>query len=258
MPKAWSQFNYMEAGLFAGLVLLAWAGGWLLKRVIVSRVRRRRQGGASPGRIEIVQALVPIVRWGLFLGALYVGLQLMKLPKPAAAWVGWALQSAFTLMCAHVATGAARVGFKQWSKRPADPGEARTRSTLAPILAKSCEIFFVTIALLLILQNSGYNVAGLLAGLGIGGLAVALAAKETLANLFGSIAVLLDRTFQVGDNIRQGDTVGTVERIGLRSTRVRTAEGYLVSIPNQIITNVAVTNMGPGPLPAAKAPDATA
>ena len=96
--------------------------------------------------------------------------------------------------------------------------------------------------------NPEPDVAGLLAGLGIGGLAVALAAKETLANLFGSIAVLMDRTFQVGDKIKQGDITGVVERIGLRSTRVRTAEGYIVSIPNQLITNAAVTNMGPGKL----------
>jgi MscS family membrane protein len=106
-------------------------------------------------------------------------------------------------------------------------------------------VFFYLIAVLLVLQNSGYNVAGLLAGLGIGGLAVALAAKETLANLFGSIAVLLDRTFQVGDTIRQGDVTGVVENIGLRSTKVRTPEGYLVSIPNQLITNAPVINMGP-------------
>jgi MscS family membrane protein len=105
----------------------------------------------------------------------------------------------------------------------------------------------MTVAALLVLQNAGYNVAGLLAGLGIGGLAVALAAKETLANLFGSIALLMDRTFQVGDRIKQGDVEGTVEKIGLRSTRVRTAEGYAVSIPNQLITNAPVTNMTPHP-----------
>jgi MscS family membrane protein len=113
------------------------------------------------------------------------------------------------------------------------------------VLVKSCQIFFMTIAALLVLQNAGYNVAGLLAGLGIGGLAVALAAKETLANLFGSIALLMDRTFQVGDRIKQGDVDGVVEKIGLRSTRVRTKEGYIVSIPNQLMTNAAVTNMTP-------------
>ncbi len=249
MTKVWLQMDVREVGLFAGLVVLAWVVGWLLKRVLGARLRRLREAGAAVGRFEVLQALVPIVRWGLFLGALAVGLHLMRLPKPVAAWLNSVLQSAFTLMCALVASGAVRVAFKQWAKRPADPAEARTRATLAPVLAKSCHLVLVAIALLLILQNSGYNVAGLLAGLGIGGLAVALAAKETLANLFGSIAVLMDRTFQVGDNIRQGDTIGTVVRIGLRSTRVRTAEGYIVSIPNQIITNAPVTNMGSSPLP---------
>jgi len=135
--------------------------------------------------------------------------------------------------------------FRGWAGLPTDPAETRTRETLAPVLTKSCQVFFYVIAVLLVLQNLGYNVAGLLAGLGIGGLAVALAAKETLANLFGSIAVLMDRTFQVGDTIRQGDVTGVVEKIGLRSTKVRTSEGYTVSIPNQIVTNAPVTNMGP-------------
>ena len=62
--------------------------------------------------------------------------------------------------------------------------------------------------------------------------------------MFGSIAVLMDRTFQVGDTIKQGEVTGVVEKIGLRSTLVRTAEGYTVSIPNQIVTNAPVTNMG--------------
>ncbi|MFM8790352.1 MAG: mechanosensitive ion channel family protein [Chthoniobacterales bacterium] len=155
------------------------------------------------------------------------------------------LQGAFTLLVALAVSAAARVALNQWSRAPRDAAEARTRATLAPVLGRSCQVFFLGIAALLILQNAGYNVAGLLAGLGIGGLAVALAAKETLANLFGSIAVLMDRTFQVGDKIKQGDITGVVERIGLRSTRVRTDEGYLVSIPNQLITNAPVTNMGP-------------
>jgi MscS family membrane protein len=135
--------------------------------------------------------------------------------------------------------------FAGWARASADPAEARTRDTLAPVLARSCQVFFYLVAVLLVLQNLGYNVAGLLAGLGIGGLAVALAAKETLANLFGSLALLMDRTFQVGDTIKQGDVEGEVVNIGLRSTRVRTKEGYVVSIPNQLITNAAVTNMTP-------------
>ena len=247
MVKVLSQVNPWEVGIVAALVIIAWGGSWLLQRILLARWRRLKEAGLPLLYLEVLKALVPLLRWGLFLAALAVGVHFLKLPKVASAWLNAVLQSAFTLMVAFVASSAARVAFDYWARRPADVGEARTRATLAPVLAKSCQVFFVIIAVLLVLQNCGYNVAGLLAGLGIGGLAVALAAKETLANLFGSIAVLMDRTFQVGDTIKQGDTVGVVEKIGLRSTRVRTAEGHVVSIPNQIITNAPVTNMGPQP-----------
>lgn len=247
MLKSLSQVNPWEGGLVVVLVLLAWGGSWLLQTILLARWRRLKEAGLPLLYLEVLKALVPLLRWGLFLAALAVGVHLLKLPKVAAAWLNAGLQSAFTLMVAFIAASAVRVALNYWAKRPADTGEARTRATLAPVLAKACQIFFVIIAVLLVLQNCGYNVAGLLAGLGIGGLAVALAAKETLANLFGSIAVLMDRTFQVGDTIKQGDIVGVVHKIGLRSTRVRTSEGYIVSIPNQIITNAPVTNMGAHP-----------
>jgi MscS family membrane protein len=168
---------------------------------------------------------------------------MLKLPPSAEEWLGHGVRAALAVLAAFVAGRAAVTAFAGWARASADPAEARTRSTLAPVLARSCQVFFYLVAVLLVLQNLGYNVAGLLAGLGIGGLAVALAAKETLANLFGSLALLLDRTFQVGDMIKQGDVEGEVVNIGLRSTRVRTKEGYIVSIPNQLITNAAVTNM---------------
>jgi len=174
-----------------------------------------------------------------------VGLHLLPLPATAERLLNKGLQAGFALLVAFAASAAAKVALDQWARASGDVAESRTRTTLAPVLGKSCQIFFITIAALLVLQNLGYNVAGLLAGLGIGGLAVALAAKETLANLFGSIALLLDRTFQVGDTIKQGDVEGEVVNIGLRSTRVRTKEGYIVSIPNQLITNAAVTNLTP-------------
>ena len=234
-----------EVAVFAMLVLLAWGGSWVMARVLRGRAARALQSSAPLLKIEVLRTLVPLVRWGFLLAAVAVALHMLKLPPAVETWLGRGVQAALALLAAFVAGRAATVAFRGWARLPADPAEVRTRETLAPVLAKSCQVFCYIIAVLLILQNLGYNVAGLLAGLGIGGLAVALAAKETLANLFGSIAVLMDRTFQVGDTIRQGDTTGVVEKIGLRSTKVRTPEGYLVSIPNQIVTNAPVTNMGP-------------
>jgi MscS family membrane protein len=208
-------------------------------------MERALQSKAPVVGIEVLRALVPLLRWGLLLVALAVALEMFRLPVPVELWLGHGLRAALAVIAACVAGHAAVTAFAGWARSSADPAEARTRGTLAPVLARACQVFFYLIAVLLVLQNLGYNVAGLLAGLGIGGLAVALAAKETLANLFGSLALLMDRTFQVGDTIRQGEVEGVVVNIGLRSTRVRTKEGYIVSIPNQLITNAAVTNLTP-------------
>lgn len=247
MRGIWSETEVWEVAVFAGLVLLAWGGSWAVTRILRGRMEEAQRTSAPVVKIEVLRTLVPLLRWGLLLAAVAVALHMLKLPPVVEQWLGRGAQAALALLAAFVAGRAVSVAFRGWARLPSDAAEARTRGTLGPVLAKSCQVFFYVIAVLLVLQNLGYNVAGLLAGLGIGGLAVALAAKETLANLFGSIAVLMDRTFQVGDTIKQGDITGVVEKIGLRSTKVRTPEGYVVSIPNQVVTNAPVINMGNRP-----------
>jgi MscS family membrane protein len=93
----------------------------------------------------------------------------------------------------------------------------------------------------------GMNVTGLLASLSIGGLAVGLAAQDTLSNLFGAIAIFADKPFRVGDQIKLDSIEGTVEAIGLRSTRVRNVDGHLVSIPNRNMANANIINISQRP-----------
>lgn len=242
----WLQEHAWQIGTLGSMTVLVAVVSWVLRRVLASRVERLRASGAPVLRTLLARTLVPLVCWGLFLGGFALAVYFLDLPPVLERWLSRLLQSALTLLVAFVASAAAAAGLEHWAKQCGDPAELQTRATLAPVLARAIRVFLVIIAVLLVLQNIGYNVAGLLAGLGIGGLAVALAAKETLANLFGSIALLIDRTFEVGDTIRQGDVEGEVVNIGLRSTRVRTKDGYIVSIPNQLITNAAVTNMTPG------------
>jgi MscS family membrane protein len=97
-------------------------------------------------------------------------------------------------------------------------------------------------ASLALLQNLGFNVSGLIAGLGIGGLAVALAAQETVRNFFGGIALITDQPVRVGDFCRFGDKMGTVEDISIWSTRVRTLERTVVSIPNGQFAGMQLEN----------------
>ncbi|QVL48160.1 MAG: mechanosensitive ion channel family protein [Thiocapsa sp.] len=105
---------------------------------------------------------------------------------------------------------------------------------------------FVAIAALVVdgAQRIGLPAYSVITGLGVGGLAVALAARETLANLLGSLAIMLDRPFRIGDWIKMNDNEGTVEDIGFRSTRIRTFYDSLLSVPNSVTVNAAIDNMG--------------
>jgi MscS family membrane protein len=115
---------------------------------------------------------------------------------------------------------------------------------LYPLVQKALWIVVVLVAAVRILSVHGVNVAGLIAGLGLGGLAFALAAKDTIENIFGAVAILIDQPFRVGDNINVGGVAGVVEHIGLRSTRLRTAENSLVSMPNSKVISSHVDNLG--------------
>ena len=115
---------------------------------------------------------------------------------------------------------------------------------LVPLVRKTLRVFIVVLGVIVILQNNGYNVASLIAGLGIGGLAVALAAKDTLANFFGSITIFVDRPFRMGDWIKTSAAEGTVEEVGFRSTRIRTFYNSVVSVPNSSLANSEIDNLG--------------
>src|SRR5208283_1849888 len=96
---------------------------------------------------------------------------------------------------------------------------------------------------LAVLGSLGFNMSTALAGLGIGGLAIGFGAQQTIANLFGGVSVLGDEVIRVGDVCKFGDRTGTVEDIGLRSTRVRTEERTLLSIPNGTVATINVENL---------------
>jgi len=114
---------------------------------------------------------------------------------------------------------------------------------LFPFLRKVLKVFVMLVAVLLTAQNLGLNITSLLASLSVGGLALGLGAQDTLGNMFGAVSIFLDKPFRVGDLIKLGDTTGTVESIGMRSTRMRNLDGCLVSIPNKQMGTATIINM---------------
>lgn len=120
--------------------------------------------------------------------------------------------------------------------------QSRLDDKILPVFRKIAKVFIIIIAGLMIIQNLGYSVTSLWAGLGIGGLAVALAARDTLANIFGAIVIFSDALCRVGDKISAVGIKGTIEDIGFRSTKIRTPSGTLVTIPNSTLANANVEN----------------
>ncbi len=115
---------------------------------------------------------------------------------------------------------------------------------LVPVIRKSIKLSVWTIAIIMALDNAGYDVFSILAGLGIGGLAFALAAQETVGNFFGSIAIFVDKPFKVGDRIQVRGHDGVVTAIGLRSTRIKSRyEGRIITIPNSMVAKADIVNV---------------
>ena len=114
---------------------------------------------------------------------------------------------------------------------------------LMPVLNKIVKAIIVFMLLAGFLQSFGYNVTSLVAGFGITGLAVGFAAKEAIGNIFGSFGLLADRVYKIGEYIKFNGYEGTVENINLRSTTIRTLEGFVVNVPNNVLANEEITNV---------------
>ena len=128
------------------------------------------------------------------------------------------------------------LGFGILAQRPWAADRPASRSLLA-ITARFTKVVIVLLGGIIVLSQLGVSVASLLAGLGIGGLAIALAAQKTVENLFGTLSIGVDQPMREGDAVKLGETLGTVERIGLRSTRIRTPERTVITIPNGQLAN---------------------
>jgi len=131
------------------------------------------------------------------------------------------------------------------------PLTKKTKSELddqiIPIVRKGLRSAIWVLGIIVALNNAGYDVGALIAGLGIGGLALAMAAKDSVSNIFGGIMVFTDAPFQIGDRIKMGGFDGTITEVGIRTSRMRTLAGRLVTIPNAQFTGNMVENVSAEP-----------
>ena len=135
-----------------------------------------------------------------------------------------------------------------WFAGMAEKTESKLDNMLVPVVRKSLRVTVVILALVQVVQIlSNKPITSVIAGLGIGGLAVALAAQDTIKNFFGSVVLFVDKPFELGDRIVIDGHDGPVEDVGFRSTKIRTLEGHLVTIPNGELANKTIQNIGKRP-----------
>lgn len=222
--------HWQWLGLVA-CVLLAWVLGRLGGRATSFVARRLVMRTEASWDDEIVRRLgAPLTAaWAIVL--LRGARAALDLPVRVDALFAGGLRAAllvalFWAVARSVDLVAAGIGKTAWAAaHPASP-------TLLPLGARVLKVLVFAMGAITIVADLGYPVGSLLAGLGVGGVALALASKTTLENLFGAFSIGVDQPFRVGDTIRVEGLVGTVETLGLRSTRLRTPDRSLVSIPN--------------------------
>ncbi len=246
------QVPFLGNPLWQYLAVLAWVALALLLSRLVDhllrgQLRRLALQSATPVDDIVLELSRRPVRIVVFVLILQVGLKVFSWPDWAVAYVSMALKGVVGLSIAYLALKLVDVALEIWQLRlrTADDGEVGMQ--LLPVVRKSLRFFVVIVAALVTMQNVGMDVTGLLASLSIGGLALGLAAQDTLSNLFGAVALHADRPFRVGDRVQLDAIDGTVEAIGLRSTRIRNLDGFLVTVPNRTMANASLTNVSHRP-----------
>lgn len=226
------------------LVPLAGAAGWLLAWPI-QRLLTRIVRGAAVGLDDLlVTAAKRPLALLLAAGVSRAALEWIRTEKAVQRVVvdiqgAAAIVALFWFLWRAIGAAQAALPASGWAaQRPAF-------RSLIPLVARLGRILVLVTGVLAVLASFGYEVATLLAGLGIGGIAIAFAAQKTLEHFFGSVAIGIDQPFRVGDTIVVDGIEGEVEAIGLRSTRLRTADRSVVSLPNGRLADMRTENLGP-------------
>jgi MscS family membrane protein len=185
----------------------------------------------------------------VFVILLHIGLDIFSWPVWMQKYLSIALKMMVAGSLTYLSIRLVDLLLTFWkTKAAAVDGDKLFAEQLYPVARISARTFVIVMAILFTSQNLGLNITSVLASLSVGGLALGLAAQDTLANLFGAIVIFLDKPFKIGDRIQlEGGVDGIVEKIGLRSTRVRSLDGYLITVPNTTMGKATITNINARP-----------
>jgi len=212
-----------------------------LTRVWLKKLAARTDTKLDDMMLDLLNGPVKIISFVIFL---HIGLSVFSWPPMVQDFFSKGLNLAVVVAFVYVLLKGIDLALGFWKTRNAGQAEGAFSDQLFPILRKSLKVFVIIVAFLFICDNVfNYDIKTILASLSIGGLALGLAAQDTLSNFFGAVVVFVDKPFRVGDRIKLDQVDGTVESIGMRSTRVRNLDGHLITVPNKTMGNATITNI---------------
>ncbi|MCX6934436.1 MAG: mechanosensitive ion channel family protein [Verrucomicrobia bacterium] len=241
-------FNVGSSGNTAthyAIFALILVGAILLRRFVTTIIFNRLKRLAAKTETTLDDKLFPAlegpVTTFVMVTGIFASVKVLKLSETTDRTIGYGSTVAFSLVVfwGLLRAFGAVLDHMHEVAREKQMGVA----AFMPWIKKTLVAIFVVIGVLITVQSLGFNVSTILSGLGIGGLAFALAAQDTIANLFGSIVVAIDQPFKVGETVRIGANTGLVEDIGLRSTKIRLIDKSLVILPNKLVSSEAIVNL---------------
>lgn len=244
------KFYYNTIGEWAIALLILLASFLLAKLIywIFGNIIKRATGKTKTKIDDIIVEMLerPVVL-GLTIFGLWYGFRQLAFPDNIHAWVTTVYWVLIAITVTWLIARLVDALIREYLVPLTEKSESDMDDQLVPVLRKGLRAMIWILGILVALNNAGYNVGALLAGLGIGGLALAMAAKDTVANIFGGITVFADKPFKINERIKLGGFDGTVTEIGIRSTRLKTLEGRIVTIPNMKFTDGMVENVSMEP-----------
>ena len=239
----WRGLLWWQWAALPALALLSYLLGQLLSVLIRLAFRRVPLLSAKFDGAHVLRLGGPLTLL-LSAGVAFLLIDLLVLNPAAHDFVLSVLQALALVSFFWGALRAVDLGIDGLRATPFTSGHAERRALL-PLFRKTAKLTLAIIAAITVLQKLGLPVASLIAGLGIGGLAIALAAQKTVENLLGSVIIGIDQPFRPGDTVKIEDFTGTVESVGLRSTRIRTPNRTIITLPNGRLSDMRIETFAP-------------
>lgn len=230
-------YDYLESALYFCVTLLALLWGFRLAKSALKRLNYRHTEHLRHVADAVVGGIKPTFFWFV---ALFVGLRRLTLSERVAHYLAMVIMAVVALQVILIGQRLIRVGISR-IHFGADPHSVKARSMQRNLSAIGN--FFLWVAgVLFLLDNFGFNISTLVAGLGVGGIAIALATQAVLGDTFSSLVISVDKPFEIGDFIIVDSFMGTIEHIGLKTTRIRSLSGEQLIFPNSDLTRSRIRN----------------